>query len=64
MASEDPKMSKQGAADKKKHITSMILQKIDMIRWLENGKSQSVVMVYHNFGLSNIYDTKKQVDQL
>jgi hypothetical protein len=23
-----------------------------------------VVMVYHNFGLSNIYDTKKQVDQL
>jgi len=34
----------QGATDKRKHITSMIPQKLDMIRWLENGKSQSMVM--------------------
>jgi hypothetical protein len=45
MASKDPKVSKQGAADKRKHKTSMIPQKLDMVRWLENGKSQSVVMV-------------------
>jgi hypothetical protein len=45
MASKYTKMRKQGTADKRKHITSMIPQKLDMIWWLENGKSQSVVMV-------------------
>jgi hypothetical protein len=45
MASKDPKVSKQDAADKRKHITAMVPQKLDRIRWLENGKSQSVAMV-------------------
>jgi len=45
MASKYTKMRKQGAADKRKHLISMNPQKLDMIRWLENGKSQSVVKV-------------------
>jgi hypothetical protein len=45
MTSKYTNRSKQGAADQKKHIISMIPQKLDKIRWLENGKSQSVVMV-------------------
>jgi hypothetical protein len=45
MASKYTNRRKQGAAVKRKPITTMIPQKLDMIRWLENGKSQSVVMV-------------------
>jgi hypothetical protein len=45
MASKYTNRRKQGAADKRKHTKSMIPQKLDMIRWLENGKRQSVVMV-------------------
>jgi hypothetical protein len=37
LASEYPKMSKQGAADKKKkHVTLLIAQKLKIIRRLEN----------------------------
>jgi len=45
MASIYTKMRKQGADYKRKHLTSMIPQKLDMIRWLENGKRQIVVKV-------------------
>jgi hypothetical protein len=64
MASEDPKMSKQGTAGKRKHVTLMIHQKIEIIRRLESGKSQSVVMASHNTGSLTINDTKKQKNQL
>lgn len=59
MASEDPKMSKQGTAGKRKHVTLMIHQKIEIIRRLESGKSQSVVMATYSLGSSAIYDIKK-----
>jgi hypothetical protein len=39
MASEDLKMSKQGTADTRKHISVMIPQKLEMIRMLEKCKS-------------------------
>jgi hypothetical protein len=32
MASEDPEMSKQGTAGKRKHITLMMPQKLELIR--------------------------------
>jgi hypothetical protein len=39
MPSEDPKMSKQNAADKREHATLMIPQKHEMIMRLESGES-------------------------
>jgi len=36
MASKDPKTSKLGAASKRKHITLMILQKLEIIVRLES----------------------------
>jgi hypothetical protein len=63
MDSKGPKMSKQGTA-KKKHVTLMIPQKLEIIRNFESGKSQSVVTASHNTGSSTIYDIKKQKDQL
>jgi hypothetical protein len=36
MASKDSKMSKLGATSKRKHITLMILQKLEIIVRLEN----------------------------
>jgi hypothetical protein len=59
MASEDPKMRKQGTAGKRKHVTSMIPQKLEIIRIHESGKSQSVVMATYSLGSSAIYDIKK-----
>jgi len=38
MASDDPKMRKQGTAGKIKHVTSMV-QKLEMLRRVESGKS-------------------------
>jgi hypothetical protein len=40
MASKDPKVSKQGTAGKKKHVTLLIPQKLEIIGRLESGKSQ------------------------
>jgi hypothetical protein len=39
MASKDPKISKQGTASKKRHVTLMIPQKLEIIGGVENGKS-------------------------
>jgi hypothetical protein len=39
MASKDPKMSRQGTAGKKKHVTLMIPQKLEIIRRLESDES-------------------------
>jgi len=38
MTSKDPKLSKQGTAGKRKHTTSTIPQKLEIIRWLEGNK--------------------------
>jgi hypothetical protein len=39
MASEEPKMCKQGAAGKRKLVSLMVPQKVKIIRRLESGKS-------------------------
>jgi hypothetical protein len=39
MASEDSKMRKEGTAGKRKHVTLMIIQQIEIIKRLESGKS-------------------------
>jgi len=64
MASEDPKMSKQGTAGKRKHVTLMIPEKLKIIRMLETGKRCIVVMVSYSIGLSTVSYIKKQKDQL
>jgi hypothetical protein len=53
MASEDPKLSKQGTADKKKHVTLMIPQKPEIIRRLESDDSQREVVTLCNIRLIN-----------
>jgi hypothetical protein len=40
MASKDQKMSKQGTAGKRKHMTSMIPQELERIRRLEELKTR------------------------
>jgi hypothetical protein len=54
IASEDPKLSKQGTVDKKKYVTLMIPQKPEIIRRLESDESQREVVTLCNIGL--IYD--------
>jgi hypothetical protein len=39
MASDDPKIRKQGTAGKIKHATSIVLQKLEILMRLESGKS-------------------------
>jgi hypothetical protein len=45
-------------------VTLMIPQKFEIIRKLQSGESQSVVMASYKIGLSNIHYLKKQKDQL
>jgi hypothetical protein len=63
MASEEPKMCKQGAAGKRNHVTIMIPQKVEIIR-PESHKSQIVVMASYNTGLSTVRVLKKQMGHL
>jgi hypothetical protein len=46
MASKDEEICKYGTVDKRKHATSVILQKFEIIRLSESGKSQSVIRVH------------------
>ena len=64
MALKDPKMSKKATVGKRKHVILPISQKLQIISELESGKSCSVVTASYNTGMSNIYDIKKQKDQL
>lgn len=66
MASEDPKVSKQGIAGKRKRVPLKIPQKLDIYvtRKLEIGESWSVLLASYNIGLLTVYDTEKQKDQL
>jgi len=43
MASKDPKMSKEGASGKRKHVTLTIFQKPVTIGGLESGQISSVM---------------------
>jgi hypothetical protein len=51
MASEDPKMSKQGTPGKVEHIALKISQKLEIIRNLEDGGNQRDVTLSYNIGL-------------
>jgi hypothetical protein len=51
MASEDPKMSKQGTAGKRKHVTLTFPQKLETTKRLQSGQSQIVIMASYNIGL-------------
>ena len=62
MASKDPNVSKEGTADRRKHLTWTV--KLEIIRRLENDESQREVAASHNNGLSTVYDIKKWNGQL
>ena len=64
VAPEDPEMSQKGTASKRKCLTLKILQKLKIIRGLEDGRNQREVMASYNTGSSTVYDIKKQKDQL
>jgi hypothetical protein len=53
-------MSKQGTAGKRKHITLMFPQKLQIIRRPKCGESQQEIMAPHKTGSSIIYDVKKR----
>jgi hypothetical protein len=66
MASKDAKVSKPGTVGKRKHVTYMNPQKLKIImiiRRLESGYSQSVVIVSY-IRSSTIYDRRKLKNQL
>jgi hypothetical protein len=60
MASEGPRISKQGAAGKQKHLTLTIPEKLGIIWRVEYGGSLREGMATYNTG----YDTEKRRDQL
>jgi len=76
MASENPNVSKQGTADRRKqtggnrreetdgrkHLTLTV--QLEIIRGLENDESQREVVASHDIGLSTVYDIKKWNGQL
>ena len=64
VASKDPKMSKQGTAGKRKHVTLTIPQKPEIIGKLKSGKKWREVTASYNTVLSTIYNVKKHKDHL
>jgi hypothetical protein len=54
MAAEDSKMSKQVTASRRKHLTLMIPQKLEINGRLEGGESRSVVMASYSLGSSTV----------
>ena len=64
MASKDPKMSKQGTAGKRKHVTLLIPQKLQIIARFESGKSQKEVMASYKSGMSTTHDKQKWKEKL
>jgi hypothetical protein len=63
MVSKDLRMSKQGTAGKRKHVT-LIPQKLETCRRLESGLSCIVIVAAYDIGSSAVYDIQKQKDQL
>jgi len=56
MASEDPQINTPCPAGKRKYITLKIPQKPEIIKRLESGKSQSVVMTLYDVGSLTVCD--------
>jgi len=50
MASENPDMSNQGTAGKRKHVTLMVSQKLEIIRSLECHEGQREVTASYYIG--------------
>jgi hypothetical protein len=59
MVPKEPKISKQAAASITRHITSTILETLEIISKPGSATSQSVTMVIHKIGLLTTYDIKK-----
>jgi hypothetical protein len=59
MTLKDAKMSKQGTACKRKHITLTISQNLEIIRRLESAGNQREVMASYNIEVSTTSETKK-----
>jgi hypothetical protein len=57
-------MSEHDTADWRKYITLMIPQELQIIRRLESGERQSVVIASYNIGSSTRSDIRKQKGQL
>ena len=58
MASEDPQINKPCPAGKRKYITLKIPHKFEIIKKLESGDSQSVVMTLYDVGSVAVCDIK------
>jgi len=58
MASEDPQIYKPCPADKRKYVTLKIPQKLEIIKKLESGDSQSVVMTLYDLRSLTVCDIK------
>jgi hypothetical protein len=52
MVSKDLKMSKQGAAGKRNHVTLTVPRKLEIITRLESGEGCCVIKEAYNIGLS------------
>ena len=52
-------MSKQATTIKRKHVTLMIPQNLEIIRGPESGESRSVVMASHRIGSPTTSDVEK-----
>ena len=64
MASKDLEVSEQGTTGKKKKcVTLTVPQNFEIIRGLEGGKYQIVVVPSCIIGSSTVHDIKKQKDQ-
>lgn len=60
MVSKDPQINKQDTTSKRKHVTLIIPQKLDITRGLESGESRSVVMASHRYESPTTYNVKKK----
>jgi len=53
-------MNKKDTIGKRKHVTLMIPQKLDIIRRLESGENRSVVMASQRLGSPTTSDVEKR----
>jgi hypothetical protein len=60
MVSKHPQMNKQDTTSKRKHVTLMTPQKLDIIRGLESDESRCVVMASHRYGSPTTSDVEKK----
>jgi hypothetical protein len=63
MASKDPQMSMQGAAGRRKHLTSTILQKLEIIRGLEKWQKLERGYCFIQHWIVSCLDIKRRKDQ-